>query len=288
MDTIEATSLSTANTRSLRRPGTALITGASSGIGMVYANRLARRGHDLILVARDQPRLDELAATLRAANGVKAEVLRADLTHKPDLILVEQRLHDDPAISMLVNNAGMAVVGPLGGADADHVETMIRVNVVAVTRLATAALPAFISRGEGTVVNIASVVALAPELFSGAYSASKAFVLNLTLSLHQELGNSGVRVQAVLPGATRTDIWRRAGIDLATLDPEILMDVEEMVDAGLDHGEAITIPSLEDTTSWDQFTASRLALGPHLSRKHAAARYRTDSSTQNTAPAALV
>ena len=158
---------------------------------------------------------------------------------------------------MLVNNAGMAALGPMASADLDRVEAMIQVNVVAVTRLAGAAVPSFVARGRGTVINMASVVALAPELFSGGYSASKAFVLNLTLSLHQELGNSGVRVQAVLPGATRTEIWKRAGVDISTLDTDAVMDVEEMVDAalaGLDQGELVTIPSLEDPANWEKFS----------------------------------
>jgi uncharacterized protein len=181
----------------------------------------------------------------------------------------------------------------LAAADLDQVEAMVQLNVVAATRLAGAAAASFASRGRGTLINISSVLALAPERFPGAYSATKAFVLNLTLSLSHELAGSGVQVQAVLPGATRTEIWKRAGIDPSALDPDILMDVDEMVDAalaGLDKGELVTIPALEDWAKWEHFTASRLALGPHLSRNHAAARYSARSGSSGhgaTAPATV-
>ncbi len=258
--------------------GTALITGASTGIGAVYADRLAHRGYDLILVARDLQRLDDLAARLRNTTGRKVETLRADLTHKPDLLVIEHRLRTDPAITMLVNNAGMAVDGLLVGGDADKLETMILLNVVAVTRLANAAATAFVQHRRGTIVNIASVLALAPERFNGVYSGTKAYVLNLTQALAAEVGKAGVRVQAVLPGATRTEIWERAGRAISSLPPEMLMEVDEMVDAalaGLDQGEPVTIPSLEDPALWQAFSDARMALGPLLSRNRAAARYRT-------------
>lgn len=257
--------------------GTALITGASSGIGAVYADRLAHRGHDLILVARDLKRLDELAARLRADTGVKIQTLKADLNDKPELLTVEQRLRGDDSITMLVNNAGMAVNGPLVGADPDRLDAMIGLNVVAMTRLAVAAATAFAARGRGTLINIASVLALAPELFNGSYSGTKAYVLNLSLALNQELAKSGVRVHTVLPGATRTEIWDRSGGSVDRLPPEMLMEVDEMVDAafaGLDSGEQVTIPSLPDPADYEALTAARLKLGPNLSRNVAAARYK--------------
>jgi uncharacterized protein len=137
-------------------PGTALVTGASSGIGATYAKRLARRGHDLILVARDQRRLEDLAATLRLETGVNVEVLKADLSLKSDLALVERRLREDAAITTLINNAGIAVSGQLLGADPDRLEAMIQLNTIAVTRLAVAAADAFVAQGRGLIVNIAS------------------------------------------------------------------------------------------------------------------------------------
>ncbi len=258
------------------KPGTALITGASTGIGATYANRLAQRGYDLILVARDVARLEQLAATLRASQQVAVEVLPADLTSKLDLLKVEQRLRTDQAISMLINNAGMAITGELADGDIERYDTMVQLNVTAVMRLAAAIAPNFIARKGGTLINIASVLALAPEMFNGVYSGTKAFVLNLTQSLQNELGKHGVRVQAVLPGATRTEIWERSGGDIAHLPPEMLMEVGDMVDAaltGLDLGEPVTIPSLPEIAAWNNLNQVRQALAPQLSLSRAAARY---------------
>lgn len=258
--------------------GTALITGASSGIGAVYADRLAKRGHDLILVARDRQRLDKLAARLAAETGRRVDVLVADLTQKADLRLVEERLRSDSKITTLVNNAGLATMEPLAVADIDKIQRLIDLNVTAFTRVAAAVTPNFVAQKRGTIISIASVVALAPEMISASYSASKAYVLAFTQSMQNELIKQGIRVQAVLPGATRTEIWERGGTDIANLPAEILMSVDEMVDAalaGLDQGELITIPSLPDTADWEIFNKARIALGPNLSRNHAASRYKT-------------
>lgn len=256
---------------------TALITGASTGIGALYADRLARRGHDLILVARDQARLEGVAARLRAETGRAVEVLPADLAEDAALRGLEARLREDARIGVLVNNAGMAVAAPLLAADPDRLEAMVRLNVVAAMRLAVVAAQAFAPRGEGTIINIASVLALVPEMFNGAYSGTKAFVLNLTQALQAELAGKGVRVQAVLPGATRTEIWDRAGTAISALPAHMLMEAAEMVDAalaGLDVGEAVTLPALPDLAQWEAFQAARAAMGPNLSLNHAAARYR--------------
>src|SRR5689334_2961335 len=191
---------------------------------------------------------------------------------------------------MFVNNAGMAVAAPLLAADPDRLEAMVRLNVVAAMRLAIAAAAGFAARGRGTVVNIASVLALAPERFNGAYSGTKAFVLTLSQALAAELAGRGVRVQAVLPGATRTELWRRAGADIANMPPEMLMEAGEMVDAalaGLDLGEPVTIPSLPDSAGWERLQAARLALGPDLSREHAAARYRAAAPAASATPAGV-
>ena len=260
---------------------TALITGASTGIGAVYADRLARRGYNLVLVARDEQRLQHLAAKLRDATGVAVDVLKADLTTRDGRSAVARRLQADPAISLFVNNAGMAVEGMLIEADPEKLETMIELNVTAVMRLAAAAAKSFAARRQGIIINIASVLALAPEISNGVYSGTKAFVLNLTQSMQVELAASGVRVQAVLPGATRTEIWDRSGGDINRLPAAMLMDVDEMVDAalaGLDAGEQVTIVSLPNTADFQAFTAARQALGPNLSRNHAAARYKVPES----------
>jgi len=256
--------------------GTALITGASTGIGAVYADRLARRGYDLVLVARDEARLAALAERLRAETGRKVEWLKADLTAKADLAKVEQRLREDQSLTLLVNNAGMSVSGTLVEGDIDRFQAMIELNVLAPTRLAAAAARNFVTRKQGAIINIASVLALAPELFNGSYSGTKAYMLNLSLSLQKELEAAGVRVQAVLPGATRTEIWARAGVNVDGFPPEMVMEVDAMVDAalaGFDQSEAVTIPSLPDTADFENYTAARLALGPNLSRNTPAGRY---------------
>ncbi|WP_447763432.1 SDR family NAD(P)-dependent oxidoreductase [Pseudomonas reinekei] len=262
---------------SVQSQGTALVTGASSGIGAIYAQRLAARGFDLLLVARDQQRLEEAASKLSAEHGVQVEVLKADLTQKDDVLKIEQRLRSDSSISLLLNNAGVAADGLLGNADTDQLDQMIQLNVTAVTRLAAAAAASFAKAGRGTIINIASVVALFPERFNATYSAGKAYVLSLTQSLNAELDGTGVKIQAVLPGVTRTEIWERSGIDASQIPADMVMEAGEMVDAalsGLDQGELITIPSLPDAADWDAFVAARHVLAPNLSKSKAAARYK--------------
>ncbi|WP_449441033.1 MULTISPECIES: SDR family NAD(P)-dependent oxidoreductase [Pseudomonas] len=257
--------------------GTALVTGASSGIGAIYAERLAARGFDLLLVARDQERLEVAASKLRAEHGVQVEVLKADLTQKDDVLKLEQRLRSDSSISLLLNNAGVAADGLLANSDLDQLERLIQLNVTTVTRLASAAAASFAKAGRGTIINIASVVALFPERFNATYSASKAYVLSLTQSLNAELDGTGVKVQAVLPGVTRTEIWERSGIDASQIPDDMVMDAGDMVDAalaGLDQGELITIPSLPDASEWHAFVAARHVMAPNLSKSKAAARYK--------------
>jgi short-subunit dehydrogenase len=256
--------------------GTALVTGASSGIGAVYADRLAKRGHDLILVARDATRMETLATRLRAEADVTVDVLRADLTNRADLAQVEARLAADATITLLVNNAGMSLKGNLLDSDVADVEALIALNVTAPTLLAGAAARAFLTRGTGGIVTIASVLTLAPELYDGVYSGSKAFVLNLSQSLAALLEPQGVRIQAVLPGATRTEIWARSGKDIDAFPAEMVMGVDDLVDTaitGLLRGETVTIPPLADERGWHDMTAARLALAPHLSRRQVATRY---------------
>jgi short-subunit dehydrogenase len=257
--------------------GTALVTGASSGIGAIYAERLAARGFDLLLVARDQKRLDAAATRLLTEHGIQVEVLKADLTQKDDVLKVEQRLRSDSSISLLLNNAGVAADGLLANSDMDQLERLIQLNITAVTRLAAAAAASFSKAGRGTIINIASVVALFPERFNATYSASKAYVLSLTQSLNAELDGTGVKVQAVLPGVTRTEIWERSGIDATQIPADMVMEAGEMVDAalsGLDQGELITIPSLPDAGDWEAFVAARHVMAPNLSKSKAATRYK--------------
>jgi short-subunit dehydrogenase len=255
----------------------ALITGASTGIGAVYADRLAKRGYDLILVARDAARMEELATRLRTETGRSIEILPADLTDRAQLATIEQKLADDPAITLLINNAGMSLNGGLLDNGPEQIERLIALNITAPTRLAGVAGKAFAARGTGGIVNLASVLALAPEMFDGVYSGSKAFILNLSQSLANVLEPQGVRIQAVLPGATRTEIWERSGKDVDAFPAEMVMDAGDLVDAalaGFDQGETVTIPPLADVGQWDAFQAARLAMGPGLSKRDVAARYR--------------
>jgi len=257
--------------------GTALITGASTGLGAVYADRLARRGYDLILVARDAGRMEALAAKLHGETGRKIDVVPADLTDRADLAKVEARLASDASITLLVNNAGMSLTGGLLDSDVGQIERLIALNVTAPTLLAGAAGKAFAARGTGGIITIASVLALAPEMFDGVYSGSKAFVLNLSKSLAAQLEPKGVRVQAVLPGATRTEIWERSGKDVDSFPPEWVMDAGDLVDAsllGFDRGETITIPPLADEGQWIAYEAARRAMDGKLSNREVAPRYR--------------
>jgi short-subunit dehydrogenase len=256
--------------------GTALITGASTGIGAVYADRLAKRGHNLVLVARDGARMEALAERLRGETGVTIEVLPADLTTDADIAKVEQRLAGDD-IGLLINNAGMSLNGGILDNDAAKLTQIITLNITAPTRLASAAGKAFVARRGGAIVNIASVLALAPEAFDGVYSGTKAYVLNLSQSMSAQLADKGLYVQAVLPGATRTEIWERSGKDIDSFPAEMVMGVDDLVDAalvGFDRGETITIPPLADEGQWTAIQQARLAFTANMSKRDVAERYR--------------
>ena len=256
--------------------GTALITGASSGIGAIYADRLAHDGYDLILVARRRQHLDALARRLTDETGRSVQVVQADLNDAGDLASVEQLLRTDRTLSMLVNNAGLGATAPLLEADVNRMAEMISLNVSALTRLTYAVVPGFVERGAGTVINIASVVAIAPELLNGVYGGTKAYVVAFTRSLHHELAAKGVRVQAVLPGATATEFWDVAGMPVDHLPSAIVMRADDMVDAalaGLDQGELFTIPALPDARDLVAYEEAREKLLPQLSRSAPAERY---------------
>ena len=255
--------------------GTALITGASSGIGATYADRLARRGHDLVLVARDTARLEALAVNLRREAGVAVDVMTADLTDAAALAVVEARLRDDARITLLLNNAGAALPPGFASVEADKLEWLIKLNITAPTRLARAAVPRLVAQGGGTIVNISSVLAVAPEFLPGIYPATKSYVLNFSQALQAEFGPQGIYVQAVLPAATRTEIWDRSGLPIENIQG--VMDVGELVDAaltGFDRKELVTIPPLPDAGLWTAFEAARGAMLPQFRQEHAAARYR--------------
>ncbi|MDP9782025.1 SDR family NAD(P)-dependent oxidoreductase [Pseudomonas fluorescens] len=253
---------------------TVLITGASTGIGAVYAQRFAQRGHDLVLVARDSARLEVLAAKLRSEHNVAVDILQADLTQTSDLTTVEARLRDDANIGILVNNAGAAQSGSFIEQSTDSVAHLVSLNTTALVRLASAIAPRLVKAGDGAIINIGSVVGLAPEFGMSVYGATKAFVLFLSQGLSLELSPKGVYVQAVLPAATRTEIWERAGIDINTLNE--IMEVGDLVDAalvGFDRREPVTIPPLHEEARWDALQAARQGLLGQIRQSHVAERY---------------
>lgn len=255
---------------------TVLITGASGGIGAVYADRFARRGHNLVLVARNTSRLEALAQRLESEYGVTAETIAADLSLPGDQQAVVRRLRDDARIGVLVNNAGTGLSGSfISQAEAD-IQRMVAVNLSAALTLAHAIAPRLAAAGQGAIINLGSVVGLAPEFGLTVYGATKAFILFLSQGLSLELGPQGVYVQAVLPAATRTELWEKSGIDVNTVPG--VMDVEEMVDAalvGYDRREDVTIPSLHDEQRWSVYQQARRAIIPGSTQAHCAPRYRS-------------
>lgn len=251
-----------------------LITGASTGIGATYADRFARRGHDLVLVARDRARMETLASRLRQETGVAVDILVADLTDATALAAVEARLRADADIGILVNNAGMALGGQFLGQSTEDVARLVALNTTAPLRLASAIAPRLAKAGSGAIINIGSVVGFAPEFGMTVYGATKAFVQFLSQGLSLELAPKGVYVQAVLPATTRTEIWGHLGVDVNTMTG--VMDVGDLVDAalvGFDRRETVTIPPLPDAQQWETFQAARQAILPNLGQSKAAARY---------------
>ncbi|TJW41688.1 MAG: SDR family oxidoreductase [Mesorhizobium sp.] len=255
--------------------GTAVVTGASSGIGAIYADRLAGQGYNLVLVARRADRLEELAGKLRSKYGRTVGVISADLSDDGDLRRVEQAIAADDSVTLLVNNAGFGGQQVVATADADAVERMIKVNVVALTRLTRAVLPDLIARNRGAIVNIASVLAFDTS-FGGIYSGTKAYVVNFTEALQREVADSKVAVQVVLPGATRTEFWEVAGSDIANIPQEIVMTADDLVDAalvGLARGEPVTAPGLSDAAGLETYLGARQGFFGSLLAGKPAARY---------------
>jgi len=256
--------------------GTAVITGASSGIGAIYADQLASWGYDLILVARNRERLSAVAKRVSEDTGRSAEIIVADLGSRADLLHVEDRLRTDASITLLVNNAGVGVPTPFLAADIDKIDQMIELNVAALVRLTYAVMPAFVERAKGAVINISSALGIAPELLNGVYGGTKAFVLAFGLSLHNEFSGRGIRIQTVVPGATATDFWELSATPLDGLPAEVVMNADDMVEAaiaGFELGEIITIPSLPDVADWEAYEAARQNLIPKLSLSSPAGRY---------------
>jgi len=249
-----------------------VITGASTGIGATYAKRFAERGHDLVLVARSVEKLEANAVELRQETGVSVDLLPADLTTEAGLLAVESRLRDDASIGILVNNAGSNVGGTFVTQRIDDLTKLVTLNATSVLRLSHAVAPRFADKGEGSIINISSVLAFAPEWQTSVYTATKSFVLLLSQALQAELGQKGVYIQAVLPAATRTEIWNF--VDEDKRPP--LMEVSELVDAalvGFDRREAVTIPHLHEELRWQTLEAARQALLQDTGHTTAASRY---------------
>jgi short-subunit dehydrogenase len=224
--------------------GWALVTGPTSGIGLSFARALAARGHDLVLVARNEQRLAETADELRSTYGVAVEVLPADLVDRAQLAKVEARLADrGEPVRLLVNNAGFGLRGRFLDNDLAREQDQLDILVTAVMRLTHAALGAMLAEGRGQIVNVSS---MAGFLQRGSYSAAKSYVTKLSQWAHHEYGGQGVQVMAVCPGFVRTEFHQRLGSDtdsaprLLWLDPDRVV-AEALVD--LDAGKALSIPS---------------------------------------------
>ena len=225
-------------------PGTALVTGPTAGIGRSFAVQLAQRGHDLVLVARDEARLEELAAELRASYGVDVEVLPADLVDRASLATVEARLADpDRPVDLLVNNAGFGMKERFLDNPVDAENAMLDVLVTAVLRLSHAALSAMTARGRGGIINVSSVAAF---LQRGTYGAAKAWVNSFTEWAANEYRPQGVTVMALCPGFTRTEFHERMDVGRDGAPSFLWLDADELVASALsdyDKGRVFSIPS---------------------------------------------
>lgn len=255
--------------------GIAVITGASSGIGAAYADRLAARGHPLLLVARRADRLQNLATELTHRHSVKVETLTLDLINSDNLSVLENRLQTDN-IEILVNNAGAGGLGPLAATNGDKMERLIKLNVVAVTRLSQAVLMGYRQRGKGTLINLGSIVAFLPSAAAAVYSGTKSYVLNLTRSIALEFEQTDIRVQVVMPGPVHTEFFSSQGMDDSVFPDEFYIDADELVDAalaGLDLGEIVTNPTMGNPEIWEAMENARSNYFKSVSSGKVASRY---------------
>jgi short-subunit dehydrogenase len=234
-----------------RRRPLAAVTGASSGIGEAFARALARDGFDLLIVARRRQRLARLARELGATYGVAVDVASADLTREAPLRAVEARLEREPRLELLVNNAGRGEYGSFWDSEREALDEELRLNALALVRLAHAALRSMVPRGRGALVNVSSTAAFMPTPHYAVYGASKAFVNSLCVALHEELRGTGVRVQALCPGLTQTEIFETAGVEVSVLPRFLWMTPEEVVAASLAalaRDDYVCVPGLGNRT----------------------------------------
>ncbi len=261
----------------------ALVTGASSGIGAAYAERLALDGHDLILVARRRERLEELAERLRHEADAHAEVLAADLTDAGALAQLAARVADE-SIALLVNNAGFGAYGPFVQVEPEVVEDLINIHVRAVARLTRAALPGMIRRGTGGVINVASLLALSgsippnPLPHRAVYAGAKAFMVTFTQAVAGELNGTGVGVQVCLPGLVATEFHSVQGIDLSKIPRMTAADVVAASLAAFARGEVTCIPGLDDASLLERLTEAQRAVVRSANTPTLASRYRSGPS----------
>lgn len=246
----------------------ALVTGASSGIGREIARQLAVDGTELVVVARDEGRLDELAAEV----DVECQVLRADLADPIELAIVEDRLRDPSSpIDLLVNNAGFGYVGSFTDLDLEREAAVVDVNVVALHRLCHIAATTMVAAGGGGVLNVSSILGLVPTAESATYAATKAFVTSLSESLHLDLKSKGVHVCALAPGLTRTEFQQRADLDTTKYPGFLWQSAEDVARAGLDgvaKNRAVVVPGLQNRVG-----ATVLDVMPGSVRRFAVGRF---------------
>ncbi len=223
----------------------AIVTGASAGIGAAYADRLARDAYDLVLVARRRDRLEEMAERLARTHGRSVAVLAADLGSAAGVRAVEARIAAEPALELVVNNAGFGTTGLFAELDRDAEEEEVRLNVLALVRLTHAAVAVFKARGHGSVINVSSLAGFQPAPFNATYAATKAFVNSFTQAVSEELRGSGVRLQLLCPGFTRTEFQEVAGFSTETIPDFAWMTADAVVSSSLEalrKGDLVVIP----------------------------------------------